>query len=109
MDGFETCRRLKSDPATRMVPVIMITALGDGDSRVRAIEAGADDFITKPPERVELSARVRSLTRTKRLNENLVSIENVLISLANAVEAKDAYTEGHVRRVSISPSAWEGQ
>lgn len=100
MDGFEACRRLKSDPATRMVPVIMVTALGDADSRIRAIEAGADDFITKPPDRLELSARVRALIRTKRLNDSLVSIESVLFSLASAVEAKDAYTEGHVRRVS---------
>jgi putative two-component system response regulator len=100
MDGFETCRRLKSDPATRMVPVIMVTALGDAESRVKAIEAGADEFITKPPDRMELTARVRALLQAKRLNDNLVSIENVLISLASAVEAKDSYTEGHVRRVS---------
>jgi len=100
MDGFEACRRLKSDPATRMVPVIMITALDDTGSKVRAIEAGADDFITKPPDRVELSARVRALIRVKRLNDSLVSIENVLFSLASAIEAKDPYTEGHARRVS---------
>ncbi len=100
MDGFDACRRLKSNPATRMVPVIMVTALGDADSRIRAIEAGADDFITKPPDRVELSARVGALIRTKRLNDSLVSVESVLFSLATAVEAKDAYTEGHVRRVS---------
>jgi putative two-component system response regulator len=100
MDGFETCRRLKSDPDTRMVPVIMVTGLGDAESRVRAIEAGADEFITKPPDRMELTARVRALLQAKRLNDNLVSIENVLISLANAVEAKDSYTEGHVKRVS---------
>ena len=100
MDGFEACRRLKSDPTTRIVPVIMVTALGDSNSKVRAIEAGADDFITKPPDRAELSARVRALIRTKRLNDSLVSIESVLFSLASAVEAKDAYTEGHVRRVS---------
>jgi putative two-component system response regulator len=100
MDGFEACRRLKSDPATRIVPVIMVTALGDAGSRIRAIEAGADDFITKPPDRVELAARVRALIHTKRLNDSLVSIESVLFSLASAVEAKDAYTEGHVRRVS---------
>jgi len=100
MDGFEACRRLKSNPATRMVPVIMVTALGDPDSRIRAIEAGADDFITKPPDRLEQSARVRALIRTNGLNDSLVSIESVLFSLATAVEAKDAYTEGHVRRVS---------
>jgi putative two-component system response regulator len=100
MDGFEACRRLKSNPATRIVPVIMITALGDDASKIRAIEAGADDFITKPPDRIELSARVHALIHRKRLNDNLVSIESVLFSLASAVEAKDAYTEGHVRRVS---------
>jgi putative two-component system response regulator len=100
MDGFEACRRIKSDPATRMVPVVMITALGDMESRIKAIEAGADDFITKPPDRLELSARMRALLRGKRLNDSLIGIENVLFSLASAVEAKDAYTDGHVKRVS---------
>ncbi len=100
MDGFEACRRVKSNPETRRIPVIMITALGDAQSKIRAIEAGADDFITKPPDRLELAARVRALTRNKRLNDSLVNIESVLFSLASAVEAKDAYTEGHVKRVS---------
>ena len=100
MDGFEACRRLKQSPATRMIPVIMVTALDDRESKVRAIEAGADDFITKPADRVELTARIRALVRTKRLNDSLVSIENVLFSLANAVEAKNAYTQGHTKRVS---------
>ena len=100
MDGFEVCRRLKQDRTMRMIPVIMVTALEDTDSKVRAIESGADDFITKPVNRAELLARVTSLLRTKKLNENLVSMENVLFSLASAVEAKDAYTEGHIRRVS---------
>ncbi len=100
MDGFEVCRRLKQDQTTRMIPVIMVTALEDTDSKVRAIESGADDFITKPVNRAELIARVTSLLKTKKLNENLVSLENVLFSLASAVEAKDSYTEGHIRRVS---------
>ncbi len=100
MDGFEACSMMKSDPATRMVPVVMITALGDMESKIKAIEAGADDFITKPPDRVELSARVRALLRGKRLNDSLIGVESVLFSLASAVEAKDAYTDGHVKRVS---------
>jgi putative two-component system response regulator len=100
MDGFETCRRLKTNGLSRMIPVIVVTALDDRDSKVRAIEAGADDFMTKPPDRIELMARIRALLRTKKLNESLVSIENVLFSLANAVEAKDAYTQGHVKRVA---------
>jgi putative two-component system response regulator len=100
VDGFEVCRRLKNSEATRMIPIIMITALDDSESKIRAIEAGADDFVTKPANRVELIARVRALGRTKRLNDNLVSVEKVLFSLASAVEAKDAYTEGHTKRVS---------
>ena len=78
----------------------MMTVLDDTESKVRAIEAGADDLISKPPNKVELVARIRALIQTKRLNDGLVSIENVLFSLANAVEVKDAYTEGHVKRVS---------
>jgi len=100
IDGLEVCRRLKEDDTTRKIPVIMITAFDDIESKVRAIDAGADDFITKPPNKAELTARVKSLIRTKRLNDSLVSTESVLFSLANAVEAKDRYTDGHVKRVS---------
>ncbi len=65
MDGFETCRRLKSDPATTHIPVIMVTALGDKSLRVEGLEAGADDFLTKPVDDLPLFARVRSLIRLK--------------------------------------------
>ena len=100
MDGYEVCRRLKGSEPTRLVPVIMVTALDDVESKIKGIEAGADDFLTKPPNKTELLARTRSLIKLKRLNSNLASIENVLFSLANTVEAKDTYTQGHVERVS---------
>ena len=100
MDGYEVCRRLKSSEATRMIPIIMVTALDDIEAKIKGIEVGADDFLTKPPSKIELLTRTRSLLKTKRLNEKLTSIETVLSSLANVVEAKDPYTQGHVCRVA---------
>ena len=76
MDGFETCHRLKSNPATAHIPVVMVTALTDATDRVRGLEAGADDFLSKPVNDVALMARVRSLVRLKmtvdewRIREN---------------------------------------
>lgn len=69
MDGFEVCRRLKSNPATTEIPVVMVTALSDISDRVKGLEAGADDFLTKPVDDVALFARVRSLVRLKRMME----------------------------------------
>lgn len=66
MDGFEVCQRLRDDPLLAEVPVIMLTALDDTDSRVRGIEVGADDFISKPFSSTELQARVRTTTRLNR-------------------------------------------
>ncbi|MGM0432624.1 MAG: HD domain-containing phosphohydrolase [Spirochaetota bacterium] len=100
MDGYEVCRRIKKDPSTRLVPVVMITALEDRQSKVQGIEAGADDFLTKPPIPEELIARTKSLLNVNLLNQRLTSFENVLYSLANAVNAKDHYTQGHASRVA---------
>ncbi len=100
MDGFETCRQLKAQEHTRLIPVILLTALNDAESRLRGIEAGADDFISRPPNRAELLARTRSLINVKRLNKSLTSVESVLFSMARAVEAKDKYTQGHIERVA---------
>jgi putative two-component system response regulator len=100
IDGYEVCRRLKANEETRRVPVILLTALDDIDARVKGIQAGADDFLTKPANREELLARTQSLVNVRKLNKNYTSIENVLISMANAVEAKDSYTQGHTERVS---------
>ncbi|MBP7687397.1 MAG: response regulator [Thermoflexales bacterium] len=66
MDGFEVCQRLRADPRTAQIPVLLITALDDRDSRLRGIEVGADDFISKPYDRLELRARVRTITQLNR-------------------------------------------
>jgi two-component system cell cycle response regulator len=71
MDGFEVCRRLKADPATHHIPVVMVTALDQPADRVRGLEAGADDFLTKPVAEIALIARVRSLVRLKLVCDEL--------------------------------------
>jgi two-component system cell cycle response regulator len=71
MDGFEVCRRLKADPATHHIPVIMVTALDQPSDRVKGLEAGADDFLTKPVSDIALLARVRSLSRLKMMTDEL--------------------------------------
>lgn len=100
LSGIEVCRRLKSDPATRLIPIVLITGLSATDDRVRGIEAGADDFLTKPFHPEELEARVRSLTRLKRYTDELESAESVILSLALTVEARDRYTKGHCERLA---------
>src|ERR687886_1132822 len=71
MDGFEVCRRLKANPKTHHIPVIMVTALDQPADRVRGLEAGADDFLTKPVSEIALLARVRSLVRLKMVTDEL--------------------------------------
>src|SRR5262247_486196 len=71
MDGFEVCRRLKSNPVTHHIPVVMVTALDQPSDRVRGLEAGADDFLTKPVSDIALLARVRSLVRLKMVTDEL--------------------------------------
>jgi putative two-component system response regulator len=100
IDGFELCRRIKKNPATRLTPVVMVTALSDRSDRIEGITAGADDFLSKPFDSEELRARVRSLVRLKRYTDDLESAESVILSLALTVEARDAYTEGHCERLA---------
>jgi putative two-component system response regulator len=102
MDGYEVCRRIKSTPRGKLLPVVMITGLSQTKHRVAALEAGADDFMTKPVEAAELIARVRSALRLKELYNTLDSAEHVIFSLATAVEAKDSFTEQHTQRVGES-------
>jgi putative two-component system response regulator len=99
MDGFEVCRHLKEDEQTRLIPVVFITALNDRRSRIMGIESGGDDFLSKPFDRLELSARVKSLVRQKRLNEDLDHAEQVLFSMAKAVESRDPNTGDHCERL----------
>src|ERR1700757_930294 len=77
MDGFEVCRQLKANRRTADVPVVMVTALSDIADRLRGLEAGADDFLTKPVNDIALFARVRSLVRLKRMMEELRLREDV--------------------------------
>ena len=100
MDGYEVCRRLKAKDTTRFIPVIMLTALSDIDDKIKGIEAGADDFISKPFQKPELLARVKSLVRVKNLLEELEDARNVIFSLALTLDFNDPYTHGHSRRVS---------
>lgn len=99
MDGFEVCRLVKQDEQTRLIPIIFITALNDRRSRIRGIEAGGDDFLTKPFDRLELTARVKSLVRQKRLNEDLDHAEQVVFSIARAIESRDPNTGDHCERL----------
>ncbi len=82
MDGFEVCQRLRANPRLAELPIVMITALDDRDSRLRGIEAGADDFMSKPFDRAELRARVRTITRLNRYRR-LIETEEQLVYLAN--------------------------
>jgi putative two-component system response regulator len=100
MPGIEVCRQLKQDPATRLVPIILLTGMDAREHRLAGISAGADDFLTKPFDVEELHARVRSLLRLKRYTDELESAESVITSLALTVEARDQYTDGHCQRLA---------
>jgi putative two-component system response regulator len=100
VDGVEICRAIKDDPDTHLTPVIHITGQSERDDRLRALEAGSDEFVAKPFDIEEILVRVRSLLRTKRLTDHLVSDEAVLVALSRTVEARDNYTERHLYRVA---------
>ncbi len=101
MSGYELCQLIKTQPRWRMIPVIMLTALNSVESRVNALQSGADDFISKPYELIELQARVLSSARAKRYNERLEDTEKILFTIANIVENKDTVTNGHLQRIEL--------
>lgn len=119
MDGYEVTAKLKEDPATRTIPIILVTALGDRNARLRGLEVGAEEFLTKPVDRSELLVRVRNLLRLKELNDllkdhNRVLEETVALRtlalkeayretiyvMTRAAEHKDEETGAHVKRIS---------
>lgn len=100
LDGFAVCRAIKVNPATRFTPVIIVTGAGDRAHRLRGIDAGADDFLSKPVDGDELRARVRSLVRLKRSTDDLESAESLITTLALTIEARDSWTSGHSLRVA---------
>ncbi len=111
MDGFEVCRRLKADTATQHIPIVMVTALDQISDRVRGLEAGADDFLTKPVNDLQLMTRVKSLVRLKMLTDELrlrasttrdIGIEELLSRRNAATEA-----EANVLLVDDRPSSVE--
>jgi putative two-component system response regulator len=102
--GYELCRELKNDPATRLIPVVMITGLSAREDRLAGIEAGADDFLIKPINPEELFARVNSLLKLKEFTDELETAESVLCTLGLSVESRDPYTEGHCDRLARNAS-----
>jgi two-component system, cell cycle response regulator len=111
MDGFEVCRRLKADPTTHHIPVVMVTALDQPADRVRGLEAGADDFLTKPVSEIALLARVRSLVRLKLVTDEL----RMRAATSKEIGIKDPVSEainetgrhGRILLVDDRPSSYE--
>lgn len=106
LDGYEVCRRLKEDEETRLIPIIFITMMNDPRSRLLGIEAGGDDYLSKPFNALELLARVKSLIHQKRLNEDLDHAEQVLVSIARTIESRDPNTGNHCERLAFLGEAF---
>ena len=111
MDGFDVCRRLKSNPATHHIPVVMVTALDQPSDRVKGLEAGADDFLTKPVSDVALLSRVRSLVRLKMVTDELrmraVTSREIGIESPEREAIADTGRQGRVLIVDDRPSSYE--
>jgi putative two-component system response regulator len=100
LNGLDVCRRLRSDPRTVALPIILVTGRTASHEVVAGLDAGADDFVRKPYDEAELMARIRSVLRLARVTAEMVGAHGVIAALANAVEAKDATTELHCQRLA---------
>jgi putative two-component system response regulator len=100
LNGLDVCRRLRADPRTVALPIILVTGQTASRDVVAGLDAGADDFVRKPYDEAELMARVRSVMRLARVTAEMVGAHGVIAALANAVEAKDATTELHCQRLA---------
>jgi putative two-component system response regulator len=98
--GFEACRKLKEQPRTRLIPVVIVTSQADRQDRLNGIACGADDFVTKPFDSTELHARIQSLVKLKRYTDELESAEAVILGLGATIEARDPNTQGHCERLA---------
>jgi two-component system cell cycle response regulator len=111
IDGFEVCRRLKANPVTHFIPVVMVTALDSPADRVRGLEAGADDFLTKPVSDIVLIARVRSLTRLKMMTDELrmraITSHEIGIQRPEREAVADQGKGGRILLVDDRPSSYE--
>ena len=100
MNGIDVCRRIKQDLANRLTPVVLVTGMAQREKRIEGLEAGADDFLSKPVDAQELLARVRSLVRMKRYTDDLDSAASLIMAMALLIEARDGNTEGHCHRMA---------
>jgi two-component system cell cycle response regulator len=111
MDGLEVCRRLKSNPATHHIPVVMVTALDQPSDKVRGLEAGADDFLTKPIQELALIARVRSLARLKMITDELrmrvLTSREIGIESPEREAVADTGRNGRILIVDDRPASYE--
>ena len=98
--GFDVCRQLKEQPTTRFIPVVIVTTQSDRHERLAGIDAGADDFVSKPFDPMELHARIKSLVKLKRYTDELESAEAVILGLGATIEARDPTTQGHCERLA---------
>lgn len=98
--AFDVCRKLKEEPATRFIPIVMMTSQVDRQHRIQGIDAGADEFLSKPFDSATLYARIRSLVRLKRQTDELESAEAVILGLGATIEARDPCTRGHCQRLA---------
>ena len=106
MSGYDVCRRLRQDPDTRLLPILLVSGLGASTERVAGLAAGADGFLTKPVPTEELLARVAALVRAKRYTDDLDSAASIIMTLAVMIEARDGNTVGHCHRMANYATAF---